>query len=91
MSGVHDLMSAQMEEDNHVDHEYEAIEKSTDANTLPHPLPSFPVSTSSSSPLPADTGNYIIDSCPAYGITTQGQSTSDENPETHYFVMDDVQ
>ncbi len=84
LSGVHDLMSTQMEEDNHVDHEYESIEMST-VNTLSPPLPSFP------SPLPADTGNYIIDSCPAYGITTQGQSTSDENPETHYFVMDDVQ
>ncbi len=90
MSGVHDLMSTQMEEDNHVDPEYESIEMST-VNTLSRPLPSVPVSTSSSSPLPADTGNYIIDSCPAYGITTQGQSTSDENPETHYYVMDDVQ
>ncbi len=78
LSGVHDLKSAQMEEDNHVDHEYETIEKYTYMNTLPHFLPSLPVPTSSSPPLPADIGDCILDSCPAYGITTQGQSTSDE-------------
>ncbi len=60
-------------------------------NTLPHPLLSLPALTSSSPPLFADTGDCIIDSCPAYGITTQGQSTSDEDPEAHYSVVDDVQ
>ena len=81
MSGVHDLKSAQMEEDNH---NYETIEKYTYMNTLPHPLPSLPVPTSSS--LPADTGyDCTINSCPAYGLTTQGQSTSDEDP---YSVVD---
>ncbi len=73
-------MSTQMEED---DHEYE-----TTLIALPHPLSSLPVPTSSSPPLPADIGDCIIDSCPAYGITTQGQSTSDEDPEAHYSVVD---
>ena len=85
LSGVHDLKSAQVEEDINVDHEYEAIEKYTH---MPHTLPSLPVPTSSSPPLPADIGDCIIDSCPAYGITTQGQSTSDEDPEAHYSVVD---
>ncbi len=88
MSGVHDLKSAQVEKDINVDHEYEAIEKYTHVNTLPHPLPSLPVLTSSSPPLPAVAEDCIIDSCPAYGITAQGQSTSDEDPEAHYSVVD---
>ncbi len=78
MNSVHDCMSTQMEEG---DHEYETIEDYNNINTLPHPLPSLPVPTSSSPPLPADTGDCIIDSCPAYGITTQVQSTSDGDPE----------
>ncbi len=48
--------------------------------------PSLPGPTSP--PLPADIGDCIIDSCPAYGITDQGQSTSDEDPESHYSVVD---
>ncbi len=74
-----------------MDHEYETIEKYSYVNTLPHPLQSLPIPTSSSPPLPADIGDCILDSCPAYGITTQGQSTSDEDPEAHYSVVDDVQ
>ncbi len=80
LSGVHDFK----EEDNH---EYETIEKYTYMNTLP-PLPSLPAPTSSSPSLPADAEDCIINSCPAYGITTQGQSTSDEDPEAHYSVVD---
>ena len=57
-------------------HEYET---NTYMNTLPQPLP-----VPSPPPL-------ILDSCPADGITTQGQSTSDEDPEAHYSVVDDVQ
>ena len=67
-NSVHVRVSTQLEED---DHEYETIEDYAYMNTLPHPLPSLPVPTSSSTPLPADIGdNIIIDSCPAYGITT---------------------
>ncbi len=88
LSGVHDLKSAQVEENINVDHEYETIEKYTHMNALPHTLPALPVPTSSSTPLPADTGDCIIDTCPAYGITTKGQSTSDEDPEAHYSVVD---
>ena len=88
LNAVHDLKSRQMEEDINVDHEYETIDKYTYNMNTPHFLPSFPVPTSSSPPLPADTGDCIIDSCPAYGITTQGQSTSDEDPEAHYSVVD---
>ncbi len=52
-------------------------ETNTYMNTLPLTVPSSP-------PL-------ILDSCPTDGITTQGQSTSDEDPEAHYSVVDDVQ
>ncbi len=54
-------------------------EYETNTNTQPQPLPVL------SSP------TIILDSCPADGTTTQGQSTSDEDPEAHYSVVDDVQ
>ena len=84
MNAVQIHTSSQMEDD----HEYETIDVYTKMNathTSSHLLSSLPVHTPSS-PLPA-AGDYVIDSCPAYAATTQGQSLndkSDENAEVQY-------